>query len=323
MDQEAFQTFYRARGLDEKDFDKSVRAIEAFEGYLVAKGYGFEDVDATAVKEYIAGLVEAGENSLSNIRALAHYFSMLGRKEIYIYFTSILGGLGVMGNIRKRLAALEGRDMEAKVFAGLTEPPLGTQIEEMPAFTANFMERLEKNLDSGRCRRVLAGNNHGLPEAAMLEEKRRYQAAGSLDAYLKGRHERRVAELQRHCDENKVWYEQTITQRVVDFVRANQEILSAVRDGQKLFLTKIPYDPDRYLAESNPILKKYHACHCPFVRAAILDGGPRISPEWCYCSGGYAKFPYEVILDQKLEVELLETPLRGDDRCRFAITLPF
>ncbi len=47
----------------------------------------------------------------------------------------------------------------------------------------------------------------------------------------------------------------------------------------------------------------------------------RASKEWCYCSGGYAKYPFEIILEQDLEVKLLETPLDGDHVCRFEIDL--
>ena len=152
------------------------------------------------------------------------------------------------------------------------------------------------------------------------QEKEYYKKAESLDIYLKERHERKVKELQEYCDENKVWYEQVITQEVVDFVKNNQEILSAVKKENTLYVTKIPYEPDKYLKESDLILKRYYACHCSFARESILSQ-EEVDFKWCYCSAGYAKFPFEVILEKELDVQVLESPLKGDKICRFAISL--
>ena len=54
---------------------------------------------------------------------------------------------------------------------------------------------------------------------------------------------------------------------------------------------------------------------------AILRGEPNISSNWCYCSGGFVKYPYEAILGRELRVDLLQSALKGDPVCRFAIHL--
>jgi hypothetical protein len=69
-------------------------------------------------------------------------------------------------------------------------------------------------------------------------------------------------------------------------------------------------------------MKRYYACHCPLVRASVLEGKPEISPTWCYCSGGFEKLLFDVIFDEQVEVEVLENALGGDLRCRFAIKIP-
>ena len=43
---------------------------------------------------------------------------------------------------------------------------------------------------------------------------------------------------------------------------------------------------------------------------------------FCNCSGGFSKKPWEVIFGQTLQVDLLESALKGDYRCRFAVHLP-
>ena len=43
---------------------------------------------------------------------------------------------------------------------------------------------------------------------------------------------------------------------------------------------------------------------------------------FCNCSGGFTAQPWEMALDQPLEVEMLKSVLKGDMECTFAIQLP-
>jgi hypothetical protein len=86
-------------------------------------------------------------------------------------------------------------------------------------------------------------------------------------------------------------------------------------------VTKIPYAPKQYLQATDPVLQRYYACHCPLVRSALRDG-VQISPTFCYCSGGYEKLHFDVIFEESIDVELLESALNGDVRCRFANKIP-
>jgi hypothetical protein len=95
-----------------------------------------------------------------------------------------------------------------------------------------------------------------------------------------------------------------------------------VRDGRRLYITKIPYNAKEYLVEKDPTLKRYYACHCPWARESIKRGNLSMNPIFCNCSGGFSKKPWEVIFDQPLQVEVLESALKGDLRCRFVVHLP-
>ncbi len=95
-----------------------------------------------------------------------------------------------------------------------------------------------------------------------------------------------------------------------------------VREGSLLYITKIPYNTKQYLAESDPTLKRFYACHCPWARQAIKNGNIHLNAVFCNCSGGFSKKPWEVIFGQTLKVDLLESALKGDSRCRFAVHLP-
>lgn len=98
--------------------------------------------------------------------------------------------------------------------------------------------------------------------------------------------------------------------------------MSAVRQGDTLFVTKIPYNPDQYLTETNPLMKRYLACHCPLAASTILKVSTGVPPTWCYCSAGFEKTLFDTVFGELLEVEVKESVLDGSERCRFSIQLP-
>jgi len=169
---------------------------------------------------------------------------------------------------------------------------------------------------------VLAGNIHGIPATAFSEERERFLAAPGMDAYLAEKHARAVAELERYLSEGRLWYEQRITRRVVEYVRTNPEILGGVRQGERILFTKIPYAPDEWLQEPDPLMRRYLACHCPLARESILGEGPRVPAIFCNCSAGFEKLPFGAAFGVEPEVEVLGSVLAGDDRCRFSIAIP-
>jgi hypothetical protein len=104
-------------------------------------------------------------------------------------------------------------------------------------------------------------------------------------------------------------------------VRSDPEIGGGRRIGNIVYETKIPFMTKQYLAESDPTLKRYFYCHCPWAREAVKSG-EKVAPIFCNCSAGFHKKPWEAALSQKIRVDVLESVLQGDSRCRFAIHLP-
>jgi hypothetical protein len=320
MKEKEFRELLEKRDMDETQIESAFDAVRVFEAEL--KGKALESASLDDLKSHLARLISREENTYDRLLALARYFYATGRSDLYIYFTAVIGGLSVLPSISERLGELVDEETRDRVFEGVERPPLGSPPEEIPRVTSLLMERLQAELPPEVYRKVLAGNHHRIPLEAFDGLKKLYEESGSIAEFLKKRHGKAVAELEEFLAEGKVWYEQEITPRVVEFVKGNQEVLGGVRMGDRIYWTKIPYDPDAYLGTDDPILKRYHTCHCPLARASILGDGPRVPMEWCYCSGGYGKLPFEVVFGEELEVELLESVLDGDPRCRFAVKIP-
>jgi hypothetical protein len=95
-----------------------------------------------------------------------------------------------------------------------------------------------------------------------------------------------------------------------------------VREGNVLYEAKIPYMTLEYLTATDEHLKRYYYCHCPWVRESLKTGDGSASPTFCLCSAGFHKKSWEVIFDQPLQAEIVETVLKGDPWCKIAIHLP-
>jgi len=320
MNKTLFTEYYHKRNFSQAVIDKALLALQRADDFLSMQGSSLDTATVDQIRTLLDLWIQDNTNDTESILALARYFYLTGHNDQYVYFTRLTGGMGVIENIKERFETILSSTLFDEAIT-VKQPPLGTDPAKVPAFTAAFMDQLEAVADEKQTQDILCGNNHGLSKEAFSKEKALYEASPSMEAYLKDLHQRRVQELQDHCDQNKVWFEQKITQATVDFVASNQELLSAVLKDDVLYLTKIPYDPQAYLEETDPIKKRYYACHCPFAREAILKGEPGISKNWCYCSAGFEKFHFETILDRKLDIEVLQSALQGDPICRFAIKL--
>jgi hypothetical protein len=217
---------------------------------------------------------------------------------------------------------LEGDGIVSRVLDGIVFPPPGTPPESYPAAAEPFVRALVREIGVGRAERVLTWNVHGIPASAFAPERERLLELGSIDTWLLDYHERQVRVLARHAEEGTLWFEQKITPSVVEFVRTHPEVQGGVRDGDDIYVTKIPYDPDRYLKSSDPLERRRLACHCPLAASSITTNGAGVPAAWCACSAGFVKFMFDVVFGQETEARVVSSVLGGEDVCRFAIRIP-
>jgi hypothetical protein len=319
--EKGFRKRLKERKLIEKEIDFAVNAAREFLEYLEKKKVSLRAAGLGELKEYLSSLIDGGRNSMDRLLAIARYCYFAKKNDYYVYFTSILNGREILPLIGKKLVDVAGEETRHRIFDRFELPPLGSPPDDYPKLTKMILDKLEAELPAATCREVLTGNYHEIPAEAFKDKKERFDKAKSIDEYLKGEHKRLVTELTEFMKRGRIWYEQQITPEVVEFVKRNSET-SGVRRDDKIYVTKIPYAPSDYLKEKDPTLKRYYACHCPLARTAIRDGTPMIPSVFCYCSGGFEKFAFDTIFGQSTEVELLESALKGDPRCRFAITIP-
>lgn len=113
---------------------------------------------------------------------------------------------------------------------------------------------------------------------------------------------------------------------LIEFMNHDHSYLSQsysekfVRDGNQIFVTKIPHHPPGNEPNDGKAEQHARTCHCPHIRPAIQNQ-KAISPSFCLCGAGGYKHLWEELLKHPVHVEMLETITSGANHCRFVIHL--
>jgi hypothetical protein len=319
MEMQGFRGKLQSLKLNEAQIEASLAIAELFQAYIDEPG---RMPSAETAWAFSQRLIAEGSNTEANYIALIRYCRFIQENEMFVALLELVDGGEVGDNLYHMVAERFGTDIRDEIFTGIGVAPYGTPSPEKPAYLLPVIQRLEVRLGDDACREFLSASLRDLPDEYFLHEREKFRQAGNIDAYLQQRKEAFMAELEKCQREGRLFFAQEISEEVLDFVRNDLEMGGGRREGNIIYVTKIPYMTKLYLAETDQRLKRYYACHCPWAREAVKDGNVQLTEIFCQCSGGFHKKPLEVILERPLKVEVLESVLKGDIRCRFAIYIP-
>jgi hypothetical protein len=323
LDEEGFRGFCAKRNLPKEIIQANVQMAKRFESFMKKKDQNRELKSATPkdLQNFAARLVKNGENTWENFIALLRYARFGKNKEVEVALLELIDGSDVLENLSETLKQTFGESKRNEILEGIEMPPMGTHSKDKPRITKQFVERLEAKLGKKACREILLSGPHAAPKEDYLPERKKFLKSKNIDDFLEKRHQEYVASLDQLRKEKTLYFTQEIDEEVVEYVRNTPTCQNGVREGDIIYITKIPYMAKKYLHEKDKKKKRYYYCHCPWVREAILsDVG--ISPDFCYCSAGFEKRPWDVIFDQPVRADVVESVLKGNLICKFAIHIP-
>jgi hypothetical protein len=284
------------------------------ENFKTATGHGGHDRGERSLR-YLDWTLEPGPDGTYL------YVMFIKDNAVFIAFLESLDGGEAQENLYLRVAERYGETLRDEVFAGIGVAPFGLPTPEKPRYMQPVIARLEQALGADACRALIGESLRDLPDEYYAKERELYLCCRDVDEYIARRKQGFVAQLAACQREGRLFFAQEVTAEVLAFVRREPEIGGGVRVGNVVYETKIPFLTKEYLAETDSTLKRYYYCHCPWAREAVRSG-EKVAPIFCNCSAGFHKKPWEAALGQRIEVNVLESALRGDLRCRFAIRLP-
>jgi hypothetical protein len=319
-----YRTYLREQGIPEGAVEQQMILVGDFVEFLLQLGFNKTATAGKAeVEEFARKLIAEGRNTLGNFSLLRDYALWLGCRSLYVALIEVMDCHNALAVLADEIGRKHSLDTRMRIFREAL-PPLGADERERGDYTQKVMERMAHQLTPQEAGDAWFQVQHGIPAETWrrsdAEEKEKFRKCGDIDTYLDLKRQERDVLLTRLRDENKLWYTVVITDEVLEFVRSDPEMEVGRREGNKIYISKIPYNAVRYLHETDVKKKRYYACHCPLLREAILKDQP-VSPVACHCSLGHASH-YVAGLGQELRGEVLESAIKGDSRCRFVFYIP-
>jgi effector-binding domain-containing protein len=190
----------------------------------------------------------------------------------------------------ENLQRVLGEEVAKQVMQGSETITVESSMDERCAWIRGAMDTLDEVADDAQKYEALTPCAHVFPQSLIDIGKEVYQRNHDID-------------------------------ELIDFMLNGHPGFSKLieKEGDILYATKRPADSDTYDKATTSAEKRKAACFCPMIRHK-LDAG--ISPTFCNCSAGWFRQTWEGILGKPVQVEILETVLKGDEFCRFAIHLP-
>lgn len=322
---EEYREYLQWQDIPDNTIEKRMSIVSDFARFLT--GSDLKEMTTQAGKEevesYARKLITTGRNTLENFSTLCDYADWFGHRKLYVALIELMDCHNAMEVLADEVEIRHGREIRDRIFYKAL-PSLGAGEKERCAYTRMITEQMSKHISPEEICAAWFQVQHGIPADVWhkndMADKERFRQCGNIDEYLNLKRRERDALLTRLRDENKLWYTIVINDEVLEFIKRNPEMEGGRREGNKIHITKVPYNAIYYLNETDAKMKRYYACHCPLVRESILQDNP-VSPDVCNCSLGHASH-YLAGLDQELKGEVLENAVKGDTRCRFVFYLP-
>ncbi|MFW9903259.1 MAG: hypothetical protein ACFFFH_02925 [Candidatus Thorarchaeota archaeon] len=321
MDLEDFKAYLQERKLEPEKIAEAVGIIQEFSKFISKpiNNATYEDF-----QDFSAYLIKNNKNTWDNYISILRYGYFKGNNLLIIASMEVIDGGEVMMNFSRRLIDEFGEDVRNEIFGELKIPPLGIHPKRKPTITKELIDRFLKKVDRKKCAEFLVvGLRDKYPESYKAAREQ-YLKAKDIDEFLDIQREDFLNKLKNHYEERSLFFTQEIDEEVLEYIKSQAGMTEAgIRNGNKVIMTKIPYMTKQYLNATDDREKRFYYCHCPWVRESLLDKYQTpIDPVFCNCSAGYYKNFWEAVLDQPVKVELLETVLKGDSVCKFALHLP-
>ncbi len=320
MNEAGFRKYLLAQKVEPEQSTTFVKCLENLQKFQKTKN--IDALPRGTILQYTEHLVEVEPSTvLDTLRALIHYGNFIKNYDYVAEVLDIGEAYPAMDNLYDRVAEQFGEQIRDEIFTGIELPPLGTDPEPKFEVTKLVMKRLEDTLGEDKTIELLTPCLHRRDVSPNTRED--FLRFSDIDAFLEEKHQVVVNRFRQHMKDGTLEYAQYVNQDVVAYVENTPTISPGIREGDKIISTKVPYQIKKMLDAKDTRMKRYYVCYCPWVRGAIKNGTEdEISTNFCHCSAGFTKLYWDVVFDQPVKVEPIETALTGALHCKFAIQIP-
>ena len=324
MKEEDFKEYLFNNKIEEERVQGYLDLLKEFQEFLSQDKLNLDSIPEGKINEYTEHLVSnKDERILDFLRALINYSNFIKNYDYIIEIIDIAEAYNAMDNLYLRIGEEFREEVRDEIFKDIDIPSLGIHPDRKPAFTKEIMKRMEERLGEEKTIKLLAPCLHGRPVEPIKKDREDFLRLNDIDKFLSLKRKELIERLEKHYKEGTLEYAQYVDKDVIEFVKNNPTISPGKREGNKIISTKIPYQVKKHLTTDDEKMKRYYSCYCAWVRGAIKKGEEKeISFSFCHCSAGFTKQYWEIIFDQPVKIEPVETALSGSLLCTFEIYIP-
>lgn len=320
MNELAFRTYLLEKKVDREQSTLFISRLDAMRTFLNTQN--IEHLPQGSILQFTEHLVQTDtEVVLDTLRAFLHYGNFIENFDYVAEVLDIAEAYNAMETLYERVGEQCGDEVRDAVFADVELPPLGVDPDTKSEVTKVVMKRLEAQVGETKTVELLAPCLHGRPDEPKARED--LLRLNDIDEFLALKHQEVVERFRQHKRDGTIEWSQYVDDDVVAYVENTPTISPGIREGDKIIQTKPPFQIKAMLDTEDPQMKRYYACHCPWVRGAIKDGtDDEISANFCHCSAGFTKKYWDFVFNQPVTVQPIETVLTGALHCKFAVQIP-
>ena len=318
MQEEILRKYLKSRKTKEGTIDEYVIYVRKIDDFLLSEKNSL-GIDKSYLKDIQAFLKQWKTDKKEKqvfLYALKSYGLATDNRNMIANVNRLLGKGPWLDRFEETLDEFVGEELRRKIIEAGGPIKQSASTAKKAVWTRCMMDCLEANVDKKTCKKILTNNLHfKSPKSPSFKKlKRMYEKTGNIDDVLKHLHEKWKRIIGDRYGYDSPEYK---------YVEPDPTIEAGKREGNIVYVSKIPYQIKEFLEAKDDKTKRYHYCHCGWVRDSLKRSDKeQVSPTFCNCSGGWHKVPFEGIFEQTLEVNLVKSVLKGDDVCTFAIHLP-
>ena len=212
------------------------------------------------------------------------------------------------------LDRIVGEEIRKEVMKGSEELSSHSSRQGIIDWSKGAMERLDSLVNEETSKEIMTGCACQYSKSDLQPIRKKYEVTKDIDLVHQMLQEQFESFLKNLLE---------LSDELIEEIVRKGWGLAGVKEGNAIIATKIPKSGYliEYMNETDPEMRRQYYCHCPRIRD-VLKTSETISPTYCYCGAGFYKGIWEEILQQPVEVQILETVLKGDESCKIAIYLP-
>jgi predicted hydrocarbon binding protein len=221
-----------------------------------------------------------------------------------------------LGKLSRCLREVAGEEACQQVMEGSEGLPADSPGHEVTAWTEGAMRRLVSMVGVEERKAIMMGCACQYPRSALEDIRKAYEATGDLDV---------AHGMLRERFESFLLDSLGLEDELVEEIVARGWGLAWIREEDTIVATKIPKSGNlvEYMEETDLERRRQLYCHCPRIKDVLKTGDSEwsgtIAETYCYCGAGFYKGIWEEILQAPVDVDVLQSVLKGDDVCRILI----